>query len=244
VLECGTGKIRSQAETPGAVSAVALSADGRYMAAAYTLGSGASMISVFTSDDGKPAAPALSYRHPVRALAVGHEGLKVATATANEVDLIGVKSGVEVWRASYLEPVNDLVFSPDGSKLAVAGTDRTARIIDVTSGAETARLNHRGPVLAVAFGPFGNYVASASQDKTARILDASTGVEVSRMIHPQSVTALAFGPRGHFVVTASEDGAARVFGIADENQMSQITRRRSDPGARAQPGRALRSNQR
>lgn len=237
VLEADTGKIRSQAEAPEAVTALALSADGLYVAAAYTLGSGASMISVFTTTDGKTAASAVTCQYPVGVLAVGQGGLTVAAADLaarpgralaerqrrHRVDLIDVKTGKEVWRTSYLQRVNGLVFNADGSQLAVAGADNTARVIDATNGAEMARLNHRGPVLAVAFSLHGDYVATASQDNTARVFLTSTGVEVSRMIHPQkvTVTAVSFGP-GHSVATASDDGSVRVFGIAAENQMSQL----------------------
>jgi WD40 repeat protein len=235
VLETGTGKILSHTEAPGAVTAVALSADGLDMAAAYSLGADASMISVFTTGDGKASAPPVACLYSVGVLAVGQGGLKVATADlparrgrtlaarqgGNHVDLIDVKSGKEVWRASYLQQVNNLAFNAEGSQVALAGADGAARVIDAATGTEIARLNHRGPVMAVAFSPSGNYVASASQDNTARVFDASTGVEVSRMIHPAAVTAVAFGP-GHSVVTASADGSARVFGIAAENQMSQL----------------------
>jgi WD40 repeat protein len=221
VLEPDARKIHSKAEAPGTVSAVALSADGLYMVAGYTAGAGKGMISVFTTRDGRAASPAISYQHFVLALAVGQGGLKVAAAAEDHVELIDVKTGNEVWRTSYLQPVNGLAFNPDGSQLAVAGADYTARVIDATNGAEIARLNHRGPVLAVAFSPHGEYVASASQDDTARVFAASTGVEVSRMIHPEGVMAVSFGP-DHSVATVSNDGSVRVFAIAAENLMSQL----------------------
>jgi WD40 repeat protein len=223
VLEAGTGNVRSRVEAPATVTAIALSADGLYVAAGYTLGQGERMIAVFTASDGKAAAPPVGYQYPLRALAVGPGGLKVAATTqrSNSVGLIDVKNGREIWRTSYLEPVNALAFNADGSQLAAAGSDNAARVLEATNGAEISRLNHRGAVLAVAFSPRGDYVASAGQDNTARVFVAATGAEVSRMIHPKSVTAVSFGP-GHSVVTVSDDGSVRVFGIAAENQMSQL----------------------
>jgi WD40 repeat protein len=221
VLEAGTGNVRSRVEAPETVTAIGLSADGLFVAVSYTVGR-QRVISVFTTSEGKAAAPAVSYQYPLRALAVSAGGLKVAVTTQNnDVSLIDVKSGSGIWRTTYLEPVNALAFNADGSHLATAGSDNTARVIDATNGAEISRLNHRDAVLAVAFSPGGDYVASAGQDNTARVFLAATGAEVSRMIHPKSVTAVSFGP-GHSVVTVSDDGSVRVFGIAAENQMSQL----------------------
>jgi WD40 repeat protein len=220
MMDANTGKVHSRAEAPGSVTAIALSADGLYMAAGYVTGNG-SMISVFTTHDGKEASKAIRYRYGVQTLAVSQGGLKVAAATQDNLYLFDVKTGNQVWSANYLQQVNGLAFNTDGSQLAVAGADSTARVIQAANGAEIARLNHQRSVRAVAFSPQGDYVASASEDNTARVFVASTGVEVSRMIHPQIVTAVTFGP-GHSVATASTDGSVRVFGIAAENQMSQL----------------------
>jgi WD40 repeat protein len=220
VLDANTGKIHSRAEAPGSVTAIALSADGLYMATGYII-AGGSMISVFTTRDGREASQAIAYRSIVQTMAVSQGGLKVAAATQNNLHLFDVKTGNAMWSANYLQQVNGLVFNADGSQLAVAGADSTARVIRAGNGAEIARLNHQRSVRAVAFSPQGDYVASASEDCTARVFVASTGVEVSRMLHPQIVTAVSFGP-GHSVATAGADGSVRVFGIAAENQMSQL----------------------
>jgi dipeptidyl aminopeptidase/acylaminoacyl peptidase len=66
--------------------------------------------------------------------------------------------------------VNDVVFSPDGTRLATASHDRTARIWDTATGRTTATLtDHTGPVYNVVFSPDGTRLATAGSDRTARI---------------------------------------------------------------------------
>ncbi|KQM02477.1 WD domain, G-beta repeat-containing protein, partial [Frankia sp. CpI1-P] len=56
-----------------------------------------------------------------------------------------------------------VVFSPDGTLLATASFDRTARLWDVATGHQRATLTaHTGPVRWVAFSPDGTLLATAS----------------------------------------------------------------------------------
>lgn len=105
------------------------------------------------------------------------------------------------------------VFSPDGSRLATASRDSTARLWDARTGAPLgAPMQHRGVVVAVRFSPDGTLVVTASHDGTARVWDAITGVPVSEpMAHGASVNDVAFSPDGRLVVTGGEDGSAKVF---------------------------------
>ncbi len=65
--------------------------------------------------------------------------------------------------------VDAVAFSPEGTRLATASADQTARLWDAASGRELARLTHEDPVYAVAFSPDGTRLATASEDKTARL---------------------------------------------------------------------------
>ena len=72
--------------------------------------------------------------------------------------------------------MNAVAFSPDGTLIATASADRTARIWDTATGTATHH-PHRAyrPGDAVAFSPDGTLVATASDDGTARIWDPATG---------------------------------------------------------------------
>ncbi|WP_396230063.1 WD40 repeat domain-containing protein, partial [Frankia sp. CpI1-P] len=63
-----------------------------------------------------------------------------------------------------------MAFSPDGSMLATAAADGTARLWDVATGQPLRTLTgHNGSVWSVAFSPDGTLLATAADDRTARL---------------------------------------------------------------------------
>eukprot|EP00854_Cymbomonas_tetramitiformis_P025091 gene25091-30617_t len=72
--------------------------------------------------------------------------------------------------------VRGVAVSPDGTQLATAGEDKTARVWSLSSGECTATMQgHAGEVAGVAFSPDGTQLATASSDKTARVWSLSSG---------------------------------------------------------------------
>ena len=59
--------------------------------------------------------------------------------------------------------MNVVTFSPDGTRLATACSDRSAQVFDAATGAELCRMDHHGPVNAVAFSPDGTRLATAPE---------------------------------------------------------------------------------
>ena len=65
------------------------------------------------------------------------------------------------------ESVESLAFSPDGTRIATASLDRTARLWDAVTGKPLGPpMRHDDSVFCVAFSPGGTRIATASLDHT------------------------------------------------------------------------------
>ena len=121
--------------------------------------------------------------------------------------------------------VTAVAVAPDGSWLATASYDRTARIWDATTGQQRMVLTgHTRWVTAVAVAPDGSWLATASEDGTARIWDATTGHQRTVLTgHSDTVWAVAIAPDGSWLATASDDGTARIWDATTGHQRTVLT---------------------
>jgi len=105
------------------------------------------------------------------------------------------------------------VYSPDGARLATAGSDGAVTIWDVASGVEVMTLRgHTRDVLDVAYSPDGRQIASVSADGTARLWDARSGEEIAQLAGQTDLASrVAFSPDGSLVATAGEDQVINVW---------------------------------
>ena len=223
------------------VHALAFSPDGTQVVTGSGDQSGRGSAQVFGAATGLEISRA-DHEGEVVAVAFSPDGTKTASGCISRrgrgdnavggARVFDSATGAEISRLDleHDRPVNAVVFSPDGSRVAAAtGRDHSwgerygsARVFDTVTGAEISRLDHDDKVNAVAFSPDGTLVATASSDHTGRVLDAATGVEICRLDHDDKVNAVAFSPDGTLVVTASSDHTGRVFTAAASAEVARL----------------------
>lgn len=117
------------------------------------------------------------------------------------------------WTRTHDERVHAVALSSDGTRIATASADGTARIWDTLTGGRLATFKgHVDQVRAVGFSEDGERVATASYDGIARVWDVATQKHVAQFEgHTAPLTALAFCPDGSRVVTGSTDNTAQVW---------------------------------
>jgi WD40 repeat protein len=96
---------------------------------------------------------------------------------------------------AHTGPVRGLAFSPDGTRLATAGGDRTARVWEAATGRELVALHgHRDIIWRIAFSPDGTRLATASQDYMLKVWDAADGRELLSLLNRPGLNGVAFAP--------------------------------------------------
>jgi len=97
-----------------------------------------------------------------------------------------------VFAEHHSSPVSSASWSPDGSKIATASHDGTARVWSSGNGSTLLTLTgHSSGVVSVAWSPDGSKIASASSDGTARVWNSSSGSTAADAF--QEIPAMAFG---------------------------------------------------
>ena len=124
----------------------------------------------------------------------------------------------------HTDGVNDVAFSPDGSRLASVSSDRSARIWDVETGDQLFILEgHTGFVFGIDFNADSNQIATGSADATAKIWDAETGREILTLAgHATGIGNVAFSPDGKTLATGSAEGA-KLWDITPEGSREWLT---------------------
>ena len=120
--------------------------------------------------------------------------------------------------------VERITFSPDGTLLASASYDRTARLWDVAAGAGKSTLEgHRKEVRCVSFSPDGQTLASGGTAGIVRLWDVASGKKKDVLYcHKDSILALRFSPDGRILATGSRDRTVRLLDLSSRQPLAQM----------------------
>jgi WD40 repeat protein len=254
VLDAHSGKvIRAPEGHIGPVSALALSADGKALVAAYGVyGEGKRTFIAYNISDGVSHDLGPSSCYPPFALSP--DGRTVASkclpqgSNNNEVGLIEVDGGSppRILTAQPFETGVDLgalAFSPDGRTLAL-GMDQDyigapqIRFLSVAGGgSRNSQAPWTIPVASLAFSPDGKWLAQGPVqmvqseggppvETKVSVWDVATAKEILGLAgYKDSVVSLVFSPDGKTLATGSnEDGRIRIWALPGGQEIHDLER--------------------
>ncbi len=115
--------------------------------------------------------------------------------------------------------IDDIAFSPDGTKIAAASKNGTPRIWSLNSGEKLLDLHgHKQAVMSIAFSADGRQIYTGGTDATVAIWDATTGVRLNRLFgHCDAIGSMVFRPFEKISDTAKLFGARQFATISSDH---------------------------
>ncbi len=111
------------------------------------------------------------------------------------------------------EWASQIGISPNGSKIAIGGVDRTVSLLDRKSGKEVwSKRTHDASITCAVFLPDGKLLATGSNDQKVIVYETSHGVEYGRFEGMgEAPNYLAFSLDGSLMAAALVDRSVRIY---------------------------------
>ena len=131
----------------------------------------------------------------------------------------------------HAESVVTAAYSPDGTRIATASQDGTAKVWDAVTGKELMTLgevNESNAVNQLAYSPDGTRIVTAHDDHTAKVWDLATGrVILTLSGHDDFVISVAYSPDGAHIATTSGDNTVKMWDAATGKELLHPLRSRA-----------------
>ncbi len=116
--------------------------------------------------------------------------------------------------------INAVAFSPDGSTVASASSNRTAILwkMNTENGSPKILTGHEGPIYSLAYSPEGDRLATASWDHSIMLWDTDSGqlLKKKENAHDEGIWSVSFSCCGHVLATAGQEGLVKVWDIESD----------------------------
>jgi WD40 repeat protein len=225
----------------GSLYAMALSPDGRWLAAGGYLHSSdlylASAIRLYDFATGKLVALLQGHEQTVRSLAFSPDSRKLVSGANDFTAIVWDVSGRRALRrlSGHEGPVLSTAFSADGARVFTGSEDETLRTWNANDGVRIGTMTEhrsqtlpkpgeqkrwRGHVTALAVSPAGDVIASGSEDGRILLSDAATGMFLRQLAFPGGalgrsvVDGASFSPDGRWLNTTSIMEGCLIFETA------------------------------
>jgi WD40 repeat protein len=179
------------------VEAIAISEDGRLLAAA----SREETVWLWDLARGQPLQPLTGHAGRVLAVAFSPDGRYLAAGGLSDLKIWDLTTRRErLTLSGHPDWIGAIAFSRNGRVLAAGGGGKTIKLWDADTGRSPRTLvGHTGAVTAITFSPDGRWLASASRDGSTRLWDPATGAEMALLTTTsQSDDWLVATPQGLF----------------------------------------------
>ncbi len=213
----------AQGERSDFIRSAAFSPDGTFVAAGINMGTGSSLR--VHDLRGLEKYTLTGFDSPVRSV----------TATKDLIAAGFADGSARVFRASDGKAlfaragapgdgmVNDVALSADGTRVATASHDGTARVLDVASGVELARVKVDGWARSVAFNPDGRLWV-ADENAGAKLFDLSAPEAPVLELGNAGAQQVAVSPDGRYAAVRFVDGSAELWDVQARTLQQRFAR--------------------
>jgi len=196
------------AGSEGKIFAMALSKDGRWLAAGGFMGSDTEYqdaIRLYDYPTGKLVALLKGHTNVVNALAFSPDSRYLVSGSTDKKAILWDVSKKRRMHTlqGHTDHIYAVAFTPDGKRVVTGSDDHTLRLWQIRNGKQIATLKgHTDKVYAVAISPQDGTIASGSWDHSIRLWNGRTGRFIKTLANQGTqIGSLSFSPDGRYLVS-------------------------------------------